>query len=712
VSSFSFESVRVIPDDATPEEERALRFPLLARKQIGTFMVPEGFDVWPVGDREAWAMMVADVLNTARKEATAGVTVATGIQGYDLGGEMEDEDEDELEKAAQLALSLRRWRENSRNRLKKGKLPKRFVDVNIPTHLTDEIWGLLKTADTRKAVDDVFRDVGKSAAGERPAFHSQADRIVEHYSPLVAKAVRGLWPEEKVVAAALKVFRGNVRKGQAGFSKPFKEQMKAILGSGNTGPLKKVLQGLYGESWLQGLHDAGKVIGKPTIAMSLIKGMEVEPPESYWDSWRPGSVDLAKIATSGGLGDLLDAAGIQIKSIENTQVEHLGTVIGEGLEQGSSVEQVAQAIREQVAPSPDRSFMIANTEYARAMTAASMKTYEAAGVERLVWFSEDDERRCDLCDANAAASPIKMGEEWPSGDCPVHPNCRCAVGGLFAGEEAPEGAAPAAPAAPEAVVPAANAEDGLTVATSDGAALPALEGTGPTLTRLQEMIAAQTFGSNMGEFEAVAEDTVTPITETVSPSDVSLEALGKEFVEKFRDLFYPDDGTGIADSAEHSVSAELRYALANYEGPQFRGINGFLRGFAGLSYRRPVDHILRTMGIQKPLQSDIKVTRLLNPKVWSDHNYDALRVGDVFARPSFVSTTVPGVASAEDIEGSRFMMQIRVPKGTRGIYIGSPNLKGRPLYPGENEFLLPPRSRFKVLGINRADHIIDVELLP
>ena len=74
---------------------------------------------------------------------------------------------------------------------------------------------------------------------------------------------------------------------------------------------------------------------------------------------------------------------------------------------------------------PARAEMISNTEYARAMTEANLATYAENEVEELDWLAESD--ACEECKENEEASPIKAGDEWPNGDVPCHPRCRCAI---------------------------------------------------------------------------------------------------------------------------------------------------------------------------------------------------------------------------------------------------------------------------------------------
>lgn len=99
----------------------------------------------------------------ASKEATAGVTAATGVQGSGLIGHGPDDDDeddelDETAKQAEVALELRRWRDNARQRLRKGRGPRRFRSELLPDDVLDGVWAKLQGATTRQEVDAVFAD--------------------------------------------------------------------------------------------------------------------------------------------------------------------------------------------------------------------------------------------------------------------------------------------------------------------------------------------------------------------------------------------------------------------------------------------------------------------------------------------------------------------------------------------------------------------------
>ena len=411
---------------------------------------------------------------------TDGITVPLSIEGEDLLDD--DDDEDEALKAAQTALSLRRWRDNSRNRMRKGRTPRKFVDPNLPPELHDEIWVKLSKARTREEVDRAFRKVGKAGAGKRPAFHSQADAIVSHYSPLIAAGVGKLFTvstlkaaytaaegakakksaapappnlraatDEKKSCGTCKMFTSDSPDGDEGLcwgygnkrvdhsqvcdswaaevakaaaARPDAQAaIEALTASkSNTAALETVFRDLYGDGILQGAYDAA-VASSASIVSSLAGTVE-DFPASYWDKWEPGHGPAAALVADGGMKDMLDQADLTIQGLADTSIERIGNAIADGLAKGDSYEATAKVIRD-VVEDPTRADTIANTEYARAMTTAALDTYAEAGVEQKRWEAESD--ACPECEENAAEGDIPLDEEFANGDVPVHPNCRCAI---------------------------------------------------------------------------------------------------------------------------------------------------------------------------------------------------------------------------------------------------------------------------------------------
>lgn len=456
-----------LPPQGSPEQKAAAQTTAQAARDLiaattGTpppTAEPAEGEPEPPGEGEAgkalgWREVLA-VLDVIEKGETAGITAATGIQGRDLRGAADDDDdEDEVAKAAEVALEIRRWRRNARMRLKKGRNPAGpFATAALPYETQQQVRGALKDATTPEEVDAVFAGLGKPSAGERPAFHSQADRLVAHYSPLVRTALQGLFSGQQIhdaIAAAeaalpalslaekaavwdrsleectlrqrayYEACGGASVLKDAQLDLAFQAARQALeSGEANTGDLRTVLDALYGDSLLQGAHDAALATGGTVVAS--LKDVEASVPSSYWSEWKPGYGQAAASAADGGMRAMLDEAGIRIQGITDTLTDDIGNTISRGLSQGDSIETVAKAVTDQIGPVP-RAEAIANTEYARAMTTASVETYEANAVAHVNWLAEAD--ACPECEANADGSPYPTGEAPTP---PEHPNCRCAL---------------------------------------------------------------------------------------------------------------------------------------------------------------------------------------------------------------------------------------------------------------------------------------------
>jgi len=115
---------------------------------------------------------------------------------------------------------------------------------------------------------------------------------------------------------------------------------------------------------------------------------------------------------------LLDKAGITIKNITDTQLDQISTAVRDGVLNGSSAADISSAINSTLLD-PARANVIAVTEGNRAYAAATIDSYQAAGLSEYFWNAYDD--ACPECLDLEAGSPYPIGEETP----PDHPNCRC-----------------------------------------------------------------------------------------------------------------------------------------------------------------------------------------------------------------------------------------------------------------------------------------------
>lgn len=106
--------------------------------------------------------------------------------------------------------------------------------------------------------------------------------------------------------------------------------------------------------------------------------------------------------------------------------EWLRSTTEQALDEGWSSQEMAKAITENYAFSPERAEMIARTEIARADVAGSVEGWKASGlVSNKEWLAAPD--CCDECqEMNGKTAPID--EAFEDGkDVPLHPHCRCDV---------------------------------------------------------------------------------------------------------------------------------------------------------------------------------------------------------------------------------------------------------------------------------------------
>lgn len=109
----------------------------------------------------------------------------------------------------------------------------------------------------------------------------------------------------------------------------------------------------------------------------------------------------------------------------------LRDTIAAGLEAGDSPAEIATALRESYAFSKSRSMTIARTEFSLATNRGLLAQYKASGlVYGTTWSTAEDEKVDQpLCQENADAGVVPLGQAYPSGDeaPPAHPNCRCTL---------------------------------------------------------------------------------------------------------------------------------------------------------------------------------------------------------------------------------------------------------------------------------------------
>ena len=190
----------------------------------------------------------------------------------------------------------------------------------------------------------------------------------------------------------------------------------------NKKPMQNALAGIYAD---------GYVFGEQTAKAHLsgLKKAPVSVQVTNWSTWKPGNPSAAALVKPrGGLRSLLASRKITIADeVINTKLDRIGTALSTALKKGFGARETAQMI-DTVINDPEAAMVIARTETARAVSIATRDEYEKNNVQQVEWIF-GEEGTCEICADNADASPIGIGDTFPSGDAepPAHPNCMCTL---------------------------------------------------------------------------------------------------------------------------------------------------------------------------------------------------------------------------------------------------------------------------------------------
>jgi hypothetical protein len=159
-----------------------------------------------------------------------------------------------------------------------------------------------------------------------------------------------------------------------------------------------------------------------------------------WDAWTPADHPAAETIAGPRLQELLDAAGIELPMAQS-RVAELAAILqavltsdvtaretGGPVPVTNSVQSLARQL-ETLLDNPADAVPLAHTLIALAQSAAAIAGYLRSGVRHVEWSSAQDGKVCAGCNANAAAGPVPIGEQFPSGTVmpPGCQGCRCAL---------------------------------------------------------------------------------------------------------------------------------------------------------------------------------------------------------------------------------------------------------------------------------------------
>jgi SPP1 gp7 family putative phage head morphogenesis protein len=160
------------------------------------------------------------------------------------------------------------------------------------------------------------------------------------------------------------------------------------------------------------------------------------------------------------------SAGKLIEGITQSTIEGIAEVVKTGLKQQWGIEKTGRYIKEQIGLNKqrvqsvnkyrdeltksgqysekqidnlvkkftnkqlsERANLIANTEFAKAMSEGEFEIAKQRGAKYKIWQTTMDEKVTDGCQSNQGEGPIPIDKQFSSGDMvpPRFPGCRCSV---------------------------------------------------------------------------------------------------------------------------------------------------------------------------------------------------------------------------------------------------------------------------------------------
>lgn len=306
----------------------------------------------------------------------------------------------------------------------------------------------------RGKVTESLNLIGPLLKSQWANFHQHTDEIVNHYAPLVneamekiltpatvRKAMRTAWsqvhkaapPPKQPVAVATGVVppalaAGTIGIGAAGIASGGAALAGATIAGAalavllaskrNLRPLREVIQRLYADAVIAGSAEAAQA----THGVLLPEVAEVQLPHDYYTAWPTAPTRTLLANPPRVLADLLLQLELVVQEIADTQSKRIAQAIQAAFDAQESTEELEQALRA-ILDDVGRGLMIAETEFSRAFIDALRATYKANYVTKISWLHQPG--ACARCMENASVSPISISDQWPSGNAPVHPLCRC-----------------------------------------------------------------------------------------------------------------------------------------------------------------------------------------------------------------------------------------------------------------------------------------------
>jgi SPP1 gp7 family putative phage head morphogenesis protein len=199
--------------------------------------------------------------------------------------------------------------------------------------------------------------------------------------------------------------------------------------------LKEVVNALSPDGWSQALYDemtilleAGWLSASEILqeAGKIEAGFEGTVPSLTLDAIRQKAEDFAFMVNGREHQALFDVIDNAIATGQTPK--ELAGVVADTFAAGYHITSPGTGVVTKM-PTDAWSEMVARTELSRAQTAGQMALYEAAGIEHVMWVTNQGATVCDEC-ADADGQVLPIGDPFDGVDTdepPAHPNCCCAL---------------------------------------------------------------------------------------------------------------------------------------------------------------------------------------------------------------------------------------------------------------------------------------------
>jgi hypothetical protein len=126
------------------------------------------------------------------------------------------------------------------------------------------------------------------------------------------------------------------------------------------------------------------------------------------------------------LEELILAGSERLGWILQTRMGRIQRVLLQALREDWDTDRLAQAIND-ILSSAVSALLVTVSEESWAESWAAYWAYKIAGVQWTYWLTRNDAKVCGRCKSNQDASPVPLGQRFPSGDLRplAHPRCRC-----------------------------------------------------------------------------------------------------------------------------------------------------------------------------------------------------------------------------------------------------------------------------------------------